>query len=1019
MQDFNRDGIPGVLQRPEQQLAPPASGTFNSQYGPITAHYDPDSNADETVDFSVSGSFSQYNWELFYHIPMLIADKLSSNQQFSDAQTWLRYIFDPTDTSSLPSPGKYWKTKPFVQMQNGQDETISNIFRILAARGDPNAYAQLTAQQKQFLTDMELSVQEWRQNPFNPFLVARMRIMAFQMATVMKYLDNLIAWGDQLFGQDTIEAINEATQLYILAANILGPRPADIPARATPVVQTYNSLDAKLDDFSNALVQIEELVPNYSSIASSDMRISPVHIQQGATPTMLFFCVPRNQKLMGYWDTVSDRLFKIRNCMNLQGIVRELALWDPPIDPMLLIQAKAAGVDISSVLSDVAAVVPVYRYATLSAKAMDLVNEVRGFGAALLAALEKQDSEGLALLHSSTEISLLKAVRDVKSMQADEARKQVDALVAGKAVVNERFQHYSNLSFMNPWEITHMGLEGASLIIQTIEAATQPVAAGLNLIPDIKIGAPTSIGATFGGQNVGKSASKFSTFLFRSAGLLSKTAAMSQTLGSYYRRSEDWDLQMATSSKELAQFDIQIAAGTIRKAVADKELENHDLQISNAQEIDDYMRAKFTNQQLYSWMSKQVSALYFTAYSLAYKTAKEAEQAYCHELGITNANFVQFGYWDSTQKGLLAGERLMVDLKRLDAAYLDGDEREYEMTKNISLGQLNPVALLQFKQSGNCFFDIPEAIFDLDCPGHYMRRLKSVNITIPCVTGPYTSVSVKLSLIKSTIRISSVLSSGKKQYARTDNDIRFQDLYGHLQAIVTSTALNDNGTFEQALRDDRYLPFERYGAISSWQLQIPTDFRQFDYGSITDAIIQLRYTAREGGDALHDQVVTELKQKAIAAITLAESQNGLARLIDLRHELSDAWNRFVRPLNPSATQQMSLNITRDRFPYLLAAASSITIQAMDLFVQIDPAFKSTYTPDALKFYIFADGTTAGDADLLSMAQWKADTLKGSSKTIGKPVGKWILEGGLGDLNTKIDPGAIVQAFLVVHYSASW
>jgi len=190
-------------------------------------------------------------------------------------------------------------------------------------------------------------------------------------------------------------------------------------------------------------------------------------------------------------------------------------------------------------------------------------------------------------------------------------------------------------------------------------------------------------------------------------------------------------------------------------------------------------------------------------------------------------------------------------------------------------------------------------------------------------------------------------------------------------------------------------------------------------GSITDAIIQLRYTAREGGDALHDQVVTELKQKAIAAITLAESQNGLARLIDLRHELSDAWNRFVRPLNPSATQQMSLNITRDRFPYLLAAASSITIQAMDLFVQIDPAFKSTYTPDALKFYIFADGTTAGDADLLSMAQWKADTLKGSSKTIGKPVGKWILEGGLGDLNTKIDPGAIVQAFLVVHYSASW
>ena len=49
----------------------------------------------------------------------------------------------------------------------------------------------------------------------------------------MKYLDNLIAWGDSLFRQDTIESINEATQLYVLAANMLGPRPQRIPPRGT------------------------------------------------------------------------------------------------------------------------------------------------------------------------------------------------------------------------------------------------------------------------------------------------------------------------------------------------------------------------------------------------------------------------------------------------------------------------------------------------------------------------------------------------------------------------------------------------------------------------------------------------------------------------------------------------------------------------------------------------------------------------------------------------------------------
>ena len=39
------------------------------------------------IDFSTSGAFSVYNWELFYHIPLYIAQMLSQNQQFEDAQT--------------------------------------------------------------------------------------------------------------------------------------------------------------------------------------------------------------------------------------------------------------------------------------------------------------------------------------------------------------------------------------------------------------------------------------------------------------------------------------------------------------------------------------------------------------------------------------------------------------------------------------------------------------------------------------------------------------------------------------------------------------------------------------------------------------------------------------------------------------------------------------------------------------------------------------------------------------------
>ena len=38
-------------------------------------------------------------------------------------------------------------------------------------------------------------------------------------------------------------------------------------------------------------------------------------------------------------------------------------------------------------------------------------------------------------------------------------------------------------------------------------------------------------------------------------------------------------------------------------------------------------------------------------------------------------------------------------------------------------------------------------MFDLDYPGQYMRRIKSVTLTIPASTGPYTGVHCRLTLL--------------------------------------------------------------------------------------------------------------------------------------------------------------------------------------------------------------------------------------------------------------------------------
>src|SRR5690348_5221967 len=111
-----------------------------------------------------------------------------------------------------------------------------------------------------------------------------------------------------------------------------------------------------------------------------------------------------------------------------------------------------------------------------------------------------------------------------------------------------------------------------------------------------------------------------------------------------------------------------------------------------------------------------------------------------------------------------------------------------------------------------------------------MRRLKSVALTIPGVTGPYTSVHSTVSLLRSSVRRSPLLTGGGDDpYERNGvEDDRFVDYTGAVPAFVTSTANADTGLFEALLRDERYLPAEGHGAIGTWRIELPDDFRQFD-----------------------------------------------------------------------------------------------------------------------------------------------------------------------------------------------
>ena len=243
------------------------------------------------------------------------------------------------------------------------------------------------------------------------------------------------------------------------------------------------------------------------------------------------------------------------------------------------------------------------------------------------------------------------------------------------------------------------------------------------------------------------------------ADILNSTSSLMSTLGSYERRSQEWQLQEDLARQELQQLDKQIAAADLRVAIAKKERDNHKDQRDNARDVDAFMREKFSNQELFAWMERETAATYFQSYQLALDLARRAEQALRFERGLDDDRppVVRMGQWDSLRRGLLAGERLQLDLRRLEVAWLDENRRELEITKNISLAQLNPLALIALRSTGECDFSVPELLFDLDFPGHYFRRIKSVSLTMPSIVGPFTGVHATLTLGSSEWRKNTAL----------------------------------------------------------------------------------------------------------------------------------------------------------------------------------------------------------------------------------------------------------------------
>ncbi|MBE0466281.1 MAG: insecticidal toxin protein [Candidatus Desulforudis sp.] len=1034
------------------------SDFFDAAYKPNTALVEK-SYPVKDLDFTTGGAYSAYNWELFYHVPLTMAIHLSKNQRFAEAQRWFHFLFDPTDDSDGPTPERFWKVRPFqytdvkkieeilVNLATGADETLRN--------------------------ETIHSIEAWKDAPFRPHVIARYRQQAYMYKTVMAYLDNLIAWGDSLFRQDTGEAIDEALQLYVLAANILGPRPQPVPKKGGVRPQTYANLRQDLSRFGTVMRDMEadlpfDLMPFPTDDGGDNDRLATLRSLGKA----LYFCVPRNDKLLSYWDTVADRLFKIRNSLNIQGVFRQLALFEPPIDPAMLARAAAAGLDVGAIINGLNQPLPLVRFQLLVQKAAEIVQEVKSLGNNLLSAMEREDGEALAILRARHERVVMEMVEHVRYGQLQEAIKSKEGLLHTLALAVQRYTFYERqlggkteeiektakdaiqalgeldkdsfdkMKFsMEEPEVSLRDIEvdiaqdlnesGGKIIssherqellrlktaqrLQEEGANLNIIAKFLSLIPELGAQAqPMGVGAAiqFGGRALSTQLSLAADASSITAGRNIFEANKSSKIGSYARREQDWAFQSNLAAGEITQILKQLRAAQIREAIAELELKNHRQQMKHAEEIERFLNeegtektGKKTNKSLYAWMKREVKGLYSQCFQCAFDIAKKAERALQHELGDPELSYLRFGYL-AGKEGLLAGEKLYLDVKRMEMAYHDLNQREYELTKHVSLLQVDPLALIQLRTTGRCTVRLPEALFDMDGPGHYFRRIKTVAVSIPCVTGPYAGVNCTLTLLKSSIRRTQVLRDGV--YAREDaQDDRFSDYFGSLQSIVTSSAQNDSGLFETNLRDERYLPFENSGVISEWQLQLPADPSkgepaQFDYDSISDVILHICYTAREGGGLLRNGAVAHVKK----LITEAQAA-GSVRLFSVRHEFPTEWAKFQSQASvPGQRFELTLNLQEEHYPFWSRGRlNSVT--------RVDILARSTVAPvpgsmDVADKADKNDGTAEKDSLVKDAAL--GDLLVGKLANVGLPAKP------VGELKLFLDAKAISDLWIAVTWS---
>lgn len=536
-------------------------------------------------------------------------------------------------------------------------------------------------------------------------------------------------------------------------------------------------------------------------------------------------------------------LYKIRNSLNIEGVKRTLALFAPPIDPGMLVKARAAGLSISDILADAGAALPHYRFKVIVAKALEIARDLRNMQETLLQALKDKDSEALAQLRLQRRIAAKKLSQNIFEIQMKELETEASSLEVEKEKKTKKQEHHkSNIEklktdFENGYAKT---MQKVADLREKVESAKR-IASAMYSIPDLDAGGiVNAFGgidfhmAAYGGRKLGEAAITMAESYLSKAMEREAAALQQKAKGEEKKAAEEETFEESVATNEIDQTEKAIIVNTIRQEQNEKEQELFEKELERDEEEYEFLCDKFTNKDLHEWLVKQMTKLSKTMCKLTTKVAKMAEKCYHFEIGDTDMgnakSFISNSYWDGAYSGLLSADRLIADLHAMEVAYLENDGNELEITRPISLKEIvdeeQQEIFEKIKIGDECSFDIKSSQI---LKNFNLTFCRIRNVRIQVVAPGYEGVFLDVSL---------TLDSNTLKYKNNEITNRLG-----VRTVATSTAHSDCGNFDFKFETDKYLPFEGAGLDSKWRITI-FESDGLSKQNLSDIILYISYTAR-------------------------------------------------------------------------------------------------------------------------------------------------------------------------------